>query len=259
MAFDGGFDEFAKAQGFESFQDYIKKRDICASFIMKLDDSNSKRTNLKNNKLDVSPPEGYHWMEDNGYYTLMKNPSSGYSQHAGSSLTAKIPAFPLYLPQTKKAANKIEIDTEALSLGVAPPEGYHWMSNGQNYSLMKTPLSGYGPHSGSSLIANFQLYQRQNSISAKTSVYEDYNSSDRLSVFEKASNILYTKMTDNKTPNLDKLFQKIDNKLWNKNLCSLKMFVDTQILSDILESNLTGGKVNTSGVKVPSAPSEWEY
>jgi len=259
VAFDGGFDEFAKAQGFKSFQDYLEKRDICAGFIMKLDNSNSKLTNLNNKKLDVSPPKGYHWMEEDGYYTLMKNPSSGYSQHAGSSLTVEIPMFPVYLPQPKKTGNKIGSDTEASSLEVTPPKGYHWMSNGHTYSLMKTPISGYGPHSGSSLVANFQLYQRQKSISAKNSVYGDYNGSNGLSAFEKASNLLYTKLTDIKAPSLDELFQKIDNKLWNKNICSLKMFIDTQILSDTLESNLTGKKVNTYGVRAPSAASDWGY
>ena len=124
---------------------------------------------------------------------------------------------------------------------------------------MKTPLSGYGPHSGSSLVANFYLYNRQKSISNKIGVSQNYDGADDNSASEKASEFLYVKLTGKKAPDLDELFQDIDKKLWNKNLCSLKMFIDDQTLTTVLESNLTGAKGNLSGVKAPRPASEWGY
>tara|TARA_R100001015_G_C4576709_1_gene133869 strand:+ start:335 stop:493 length:159 start_codon:yes stop_codon:yes gene_type:complete len=37
----------------------------------------------------VDAPKGYHWMKVNNGYKLMKNPSTGYKKHKGSSLKAK--------------------------------------------------------------------------------------------------------------------------------------------------------------------------
>jgi len=259
IAFDAGFDEFAESQGFKSFKDYMQKRDKCAAFINDIDNSTGNHTNLNKKHLDVSPPEDYHWMVEDGYHTLMQNPINGYVKHPGSSLKAKVPIFPVYLIKPKNLENEIGSETNTSFLEVAPPKGYHWMSNGQTYSLMKTPLSGYGPHSGSSLVANFYLYKRQKSISNKIGVSQNYDGADDNSASEKASEFLYVKLTGKKAPDLDELFQDIDKKLWNKNLCSLKMFIDDQMLTTVLETYLTGAKGNLSGVKAPRPASEWGY
>jgi len=38
----------------------------------------------------VSAPKGYHWMKQrDGSYKLMKNPSTGYKRHKGSSTRAR--------------------------------------------------------------------------------------------------------------------------------------------------------------------------
>ena len=159
-SFNRGFDDFAKEQGFKSFYDYKKKIDVCANLLLIIFD-NSAQSNLVKK---VHPPEGYHWMNDDGYYTLMRNPSSGYIKHPGSGLTADVPIFPKFLPQQKNVDLKIKSSTDTLSLEVVPPDQYHWMSNGLSYSLMKTPGSGYGPHQGSSLVANFKVYQHNQSV-----------------------------------------------------------------------------------------------
>jgi hypothetical protein len=38
----------------------------------------------------VPAPKGYHWMKQrSGEYKLMKNPSTGYKRHKGSSIRAR--------------------------------------------------------------------------------------------------------------------------------------------------------------------------
>ena len=39
------------------------------------------RLNISNKKVKVTPPEGYHWMEDRGRYFLMKG---NYKSHPGA-------------------------------------------------------------------------------------------------------------------------------------------------------------------------------
>ena len=253
--FDEGFDNFAKEQGFDSFPDYKKKLDACANLLLTTLDSSAKSPLLEK----VYPPEGYHWMNDDGHYTLMKNPSSGYIQHPGSSLTADIPLFPKFLPQPKNVDLEIKSSTQPMLLEVVPPDNYHWMSNGSTYSLMKTPRSGYGPHPGSSLVANFQVYRQKQYIAKNSSASAEYTASGVTSVSTQATNLLHEKLGKARANDINKLFQKIDKQSWNKNICSLKMFLNADILANITEANITGKEISPSDIKVPDSASEWGY
>ena len=207
----------------------------------------------------VYPPEGYHWMNDDGHYTLMQDPSSGYSKHPDSSLTADVPIFPKFLPQPKNIDLEIKSSTDSLSLEVVPPDQYHWMSNGSSYSLMKTPRSGYGPHPGSSLVANFKIYQHNQSVRKSSGEGTEYRGPGLSSASTKASNLLYETLGKARATDVTNLFQKIDKQLWNKNICSLKMFVHPDILANITEANITGKEISPSDIKVPNSASEWGY
>ena len=75
VAFDKGFAEFAQQQGVEDFDDFLLKRKTCGNLILS---SNKNLNNTENNKLVglfVDPPSGYHWMDNKGIFTLMKNPT----------------------------------------------------------------------------------------------------------------------------------------------------------------------------------------
>ena len=254
-SFNQGFDEFAREQGFESFYDYKEKVDTCAKLLLIILDSNAKSTLAEK----VYPPQGYHWMNDNGHYSLMQNPSGGYIEHPGSSITADIPLFPKFLPQPKNINLEGGISNNTLLLEVAPPDQYHWMSNGATYSLMKTPRSGYGPHPGSSLVANFKVYNKKRSTAKLSGESTDYTGSGLSSVSIKASSLLYKKLGEVRATEVTKLFQKINKQSWNENTCSLKMFVPPDILADITEANITGKEISPSDIKVPTNASEWGY
>ena len=253
--FDEGFDNFAKEQGFESFQDYKKKVDACANLLLTIFDSSAKSPLVEK----VYPPEGYHWMNDDGHYTLMQDPSSGYSKHPGSSLTADIPLFPKFLPQPKNIDLEVKSSTHTMLLEVVPPDNYHWMSNGSTYSLMKTPRSGYGPHPGSSLVANFQVYKQKQYIEKNSSASTEYTASGVTLLSTQATNLLHEKLGKARANDINKLFQKIDKQSWNKNICSLKMFLNADILANITEANITGKEISPSDIKVPDSASEWGY
>tara|TARA_A100000164_G_C21773401_1_gene707372 strand:+ start:11 stop:868 length:858 start_codon:yes stop_codon:yes gene_type:complete len=254
-SFNQGFDGFAEEQGFKSFYDYKKKVDVCANMLLKIFDNNAQSSLGEK----VYPPEGYHWMNDDGHYTLMQDPSSGYSKHPGSSLTADVPIFPKFLPQPKNIDLEIKSSTDTLSLEVVPPDQYHWMSNGSSYSLMKTPRSGYGPHPGSSLVANFKIYQHNQSVRKSSGEGTEYRGPGLSSASTKASNLLYETLGKARATDVTNLFQKIDKQLWNKNTCSLKMFVHPDILANITEANITGKEISPSDIKVPNSASEWGY
>ena len=53
-------------------------------------------------KIEVNPPNGYHWMKVSENYELMKNPYSGYSPHKNSSLKAEFNLFSPELYYTRK-------------------------------------------------------------------------------------------------------------------------------------------------------------
>ena len=254
-AFDEGFDDFAKEQGFESFHDYKKKVDACANLLLPILDSSTKSSLVEK----VYPPEGYHWMNDGRHYTLMQNPRSGYIKHPGASLTANIPLFPKFLPHPKNDQLEVKSSVGAILLEVVPPDQYHWMSNGLAYSLMKTPRSGYGPHPGSSLVANFQVYEQKQAITKTTDVSTEYMDAGLSSVSTKVSTLLYETLGKAKASDATQLFKKIDRQLWNKNTCSLKMFVNPDILASITEANITGKVISPSYLKVPNSASEWGY
>ena len=254
VAFDKGFAEFAQQQGFEDFDDFLLKRKTCGNLIL---NSNKNLNNTENNKrvgLFVDPPSGYHWMDNNGIFTLMKNPTTGYVKHPNSSITIKVPLYPNFLPEPQKPVQDTG-ETSEKTLEVDPPIGYHWMSNGKSYSLMKNPISGYGPHPGSSLKAKFNIFSR-------ASVNVNANDVELVSekgLANKASDLLFELLLSQNTESLSDLFAKIDKDQWNANNCKLAMFIETNILTDILEATLTGAKTNSSKIKKPKPKNDYGY
>ena len=124
---------------------------------------------------------------------------------------------------------------------------------------MKTPGSGYGPHQGSSLVANFKVYQHNQSVTKTSREITEYRVSGLSSASTKASNLLYETLGKARATDVTNLFQKIDKQLWNKNTCSLKMFLNPDILANITEANITGKEISPSDIKVPNSASEWGY
>ena len=254
VAFDKGFAEFAQQQGFEDFDDFLLKRKTCGNLIL---NSNKNLNNTENSKrvgLFVDPPSGYHWMDNNGIFTLMKNPTTGYVKHPNSSITIKVPLYPNFLPEPQKPVQDTG-ETSEKTLEVDPPIGYHWMSNGKSYSLMKNPISGYGPHPGSSLKAKFNIFSRA-SVNVNANDAELVSEKDLAS---KASNLLFELLLSQNTESLSDLFAKIDKDQWNANNCKLAMFIETNILTDILEATLTGAKTNSSKIKKPKPKNDYGY
>ena len=254
VAFDKGFTEFAQKQGFKDFNDFLLKRETCGNLIL---NSNKNLNNEVNNNragLLVDPPSGYHWMDNKGIFTLMKNPTSGYIKHPNSSITIKVPLYPNFLSEPQKPVQDTG-DTSEKTLEVDPPIGHHWMSNGKSYSLMKNPISGYGPHPGSSLKANFSIFSR---ASVNVNAFDSELNSEQ-DIANKASNLLFELLLSQNTKSLSDLFAKIDKDQWNLNNCKLSMFIETNILTDILEATLTGAKTNTSTIKKPKPKNDYGY
>ena len=212
VAFDKGFAEFAQQQGFEDFNDFLLKRKTCGNLIL---NSNKNLKNTENNNrvgLLVDPPSGYHWMNNEGIFTLMKNPTSGYVKHPNSSLTIKVPLYPNFLSELQRPAQDTG-DTSEKTLEVDPPIGHHWMSNGKSYSLMKNPISGYGPHPGSSLKAKFSIFSRA-SVNVNAIDTDLVSEKD---IAKKASNLLFELLLNQNTKSLSDLFANIDKDQWNAN------------------------------------------
>ena len=254
VAFDKGFAEFAQQQGFEDFDDFLLKRKTCGNLIL---NSNKNLKNTENNNrvgLLVDPPSGYHWMNNKGIFTLMKNPTSGYVKHPNSSLTIKVPLYPNFLLELQRPAQDTG-DTSEKTLEVDPPIGHHWMSNGKSYSLMKNPISGYGPHPGSSLKANFSIFSRA-SVNVNAIDTDLVSEKD---ITNKASNLLFELLLNQNTKSLSDLFVNIDKDQWNANNCKLAMFIETNILTDILEATLTGAKSTSSTIKKPKPKNDYGY
>jgi hypothetical protein len=254
VAFDKGFAEFAQQQGFNDFNDFLLKRKICGSLIL---NSNKNLNNKENDNrvgLFVDPPSGYHWMDNNGIFTLMKNPTSGYVKHPNSSITIKVPLYPNFLPEAQKSVQNTG-DILEKTLEVDPPIGHHWMSNGKSYSLMKNPISGYGPHPGSSLKAKFSIFSRA-SVNVNAVDTELVSEKD---ITNKVSNLLFELLLNKNTKSLSDLFVKIDKDQWNANNCKLAMFIETNILTNILEATLTGAKTTGSKIKKPKPKNNYGY
>ena len=129
------------------------------------------------------------------------------------------------------------------------------MSNGKSYSLMKNPISGYGRHPGSSLKAKFNIFSRA-SVNVNANDAELVSEKDLAS---KASNLLFELLLSQNTESLSDLFAKIDKDQWNANNCKLAMFIETNILTDILEATLTGVKTNSSKIKKPKPKNNYGY
>ena len=254
VAFDKGIAEFAQQQGFEDFNDFLLKRKTCGNLIL---NSNKNLKNTENNNrvgLLVDPPSGYHWMNNKGIFTLMKNPTSGYVKHPNSSLTIKVSLYPNFLSELQRPAQDMG-DTSEKTLEVDPPIGHHWMSNGKSYSLMKNPISGYGPHPGSSLKAKFRIFSRANvNVNAI-----DTDLVSEKDIANKASNLLFELILNQNTKSLSDLFVNIDKDQWNANNCKLAMFIETNILTDILEATLTGAKSTSSTIKKPKPKNDYGY
>ena len=254
VAFDKGFAEFAQQQGFEDFNDFLLKRKTCGNLIL---NSNKNLKNTENNNrvgLLVDPPSGYHWMNNKGIFTLMKNPTNGYVKHPNSSLTIKVPLYPNFLSELQRPAQDTG-DTSEKTLEVDPPIGHHWMSNGKSYSLMKNPISGYGPHPGSSLKAKFSIFSRA-SVNINAIDTDLVSEKD---IVNKASNLLFELLLNQNTKSLSDLFVNIDKDQWNANNCKLAMFIETNILTDILEATLTGAKSTSSIIKKPKPKNDYGY
>ena len=258
-AFDQGIDQYAKKQGFENFNDYLTKRTACAVLII---DSQNTKTEQKVDKaklLNVSPPEGYHWMTEQGLYSLMKTPDSGYGQHPNSSEVAKIPLFPNFLSKSETLSQSSDDNETTTFLEVDPPVGYHWMSSGSSYLLMKNPPSGYASHSGygydSSLTLKFAIFSKNKLKNTDDSSY----ASKKQDKVNEAKALIFDKLENQNNSGIDKLFSKIDKKKWSSNKCGFRMFVEINLLSDLLETSLTGSKAKNSSAKMKPPKKNYGY
>ncbi len=63
-AFDQGFDEFAKKQGFDNLNNYLDRRDSCAMLITNSGNKKNKKEDDRVKFLKLASPEGYHWMAE---------------------------------------------------------------------------------------------------------------------------------------------------------------------------------------------------
>ena len=258
-AFDQGIDQYAKKQGFENFNDYLAKRTACATLII---DSQNTKTEQKVDKaklLNVSPPEGYHWMTQQGLYSLMKTPDSGYGQQPNSSEVAKIPLFPNFLSKSETLSQSSGDNETPTFLEVDPPMGYHWMSSGSSYLLMKNPPSGYAPHSGygydSSLTLKFAIFSTNKLKNTDDSSY----ASKKQDKVNEATALIFDKLENQNNSGIDKLFANIDKKKWSSNKCGFRMFVEINLLSDLLETSLTGSKAKNSSAKMKPPKKNYGY
>ena len=258
-AFDQGIDQYAKKQGFENFNDYLAKRTACAILII---DSQNTKTEQKVDKaklLNVYPPEGYHWMTEQGLYSLMKTPDSGYGQHPNSSKVAKIPLFPNFLSKSETLSQSSDNNENPTFLEVDPPMGYHWMSSGSSYLLMKNPPSGYAPHSGygydSSLTLKFAIFSKNKLKNTDDSSY----ASKKQDKVNEATALIFDKLENQNNSGIDKLFANIDKKKWSSNKCGFRMFVEINLLSDLLETSLTGSKAKNSSAKMKPPKKNYGY
>lgn len=257
QAFNEGFDEFAIELGFENYSDFLEKRETCAGMILSSQISKSKKQDSK--LIEVMPPEGYHWMMVQGVYTLMQNPPGGYAQHVNSKLVADIPLFPSHLPKSETFEPGTDANDTASFLEVSPPLGYHWMSNDSSYLLMKNPSAGYSPHGASgyksSLELKFEVYSKN---VANSELVDNYNISEDDKIGD-ASTLLHQQYLNSESNKLENLFSNVDKKLWQSNRCSLRMFVELNILVNSLESNLTGSSIYTPTVKNKPSANNYGY
>jgi hypothetical protein len=189
----------------------------------------------------------------------MKTPDSGYRQHPNSSEVAKIPLFPNFLSKSETLYQSSD-DNETLTfVEVDPPMGYHWMSSGSSYLLMKNPPSGYAPHSGygydSSLILKFAIFSTNKLKNTDDSSY----ASKKQDKVNEATALIFDKLANQNNSGIDKLFANIDKKKWSSNKCGFRMFVEINLLSDLLETSLTGSKAKNSSAKMKPPKNNYGY
>ena len=235
----GGFDKFAKNQGYSDFSEYLEKKELCAKALNLAFFDVSAKQNA--DKVEVDPPKGYHWMKVGQSYELMKNGYYGYTQHKNSSLTAHMSLFGKGNSKEKNNGNSsVGVDETAEFFEVDPPKGFHWMKVSNSYELMKNPGSGYFPHKDSSLVAPFRLFSPKNSAKkqakdkeiSKTYGYkiEDENLS------KKVSSLLEDKLWSNKYQDIETAIKKVNKKNWSINNCNFSMFIEKETFTRFLES-----------------------
>ena len=237
--FKGGFNKFAKNQGYSDFSEYLEKKELCAKALNKAFLDVSKKQNA--HIVEVDPPKGYHWMKVGQSYELMKNGYYGYTEHKNSSLTASISLFGKSNSKDKKDNNSSEkVDETTKFLDVDPPTGYHWMKVSNVYELMKNPASGYFPHKNSSLVASFRLFSPKNSSKKqseekKVSKTYGYKVKDE-NLSKEVSNLLEDKLWSNKYQDIETAIKKVNKKYWSRNNCNFSMFIEKETFTRFLES-----------------------
>ena len=80
-----------------------------------------------------------------------------------------------------------------------------------------------------------------------------------MEINHESNNLLFELLLSQNTESLSDLFAKIDKDQWNANNCKLAMFIETNILTDILEATLTGAKTNSSKIKKPKPKNDYGY
>ena len=93
---------------------------------------------------------------------------------------------------------------------------------------------------------------------AKVNV-NDIDRGNETDIANKASSLLFELLLKQNTKSITDLFANIDKKLWNSNNCKLAMFIETNILTDILETTLTGARKSSSITKVPKPKNNYGY
>ena len=71
--------------------------------------------------------------------------------------------------------------------------------------------------------------------------------------------MIYTRLEKSNKFDLSELFSNIDKNIWLSGNCGLRMFVETSVLTDLLEKNLTGSKVNKSNTKLKAPKKDYGY
>ena len=133
------------------------------------------------------------------------------------------------------------------------------MSSALSYLLMKNPPSGYAPHNAygyqSGLNLDFEIYSKNNPT---ISVKSDYASTNRDNVSE-AYALIFDWFEKSNNAGLSELFATIDKSKWLSSNCNFRMFVETNALTDLLENNFTGLKLNKSNTKLKAPKKEYGY
>ena len=74
-----------------------------------------------------------------------------------------------------------------------------------------------------------------------------------------ATALIFDKLENQNNSGIDKLFANIDKKKWSSNKCGFRMFVEINLLSDLLETSLTGSKAKNSSAKMKPPKNNYGY